>query len=206
MTKRRSATQAVRRGGLLCIASTVLVSLATQVAAGDSDPGREAQQGIERLASLAGEWQVTGTMLGLDGTAVKIRSRSKIERTLDGASLEERSSYLLPPNAVEFLCIRSWDSFRSRYRMACIDSLTGLLDVYEGELVNDRLVMTNLSTGTYAETNGTRMYGRQAVEDISDDSFLVTWEFSLDDGSTWQRYGRLQYRRQGTMPADPPGD
>ncbi len=164
-------------------------------------------QGRVRVAEkVAGEWQVTGTMLDLDGTAVKIRSKATIERNLEGASVEERSSYLLPPHAVEFFCIRSWDSFRGRYRMACIDSLTGLLDIYDGVFENDRLVMTNLSTGTYAETNGTRMYGRQTVEEISKDSFLVTWEFSLDNGSTWQRYGQLQYRRQGTMPADPPGD
>ncbi len=206
MRKTRRTTQAFRRGGLLYIASMVIVSLAMQVAAGDFDPGIEAQHGIDRLASLAGEWQVTGTMLDLDGTAVKIRSKATIERNLEGASVEERSSYLLPPHAVEFFCIRSWDSFRGRYRMACIDSLTGLLDIYDGVFENDRLVMTNLSTGTYAETNGTRMYGRQTVEEISKDSFLVTWEFSLDNGSTWQRYGQLQYRRQGTMPADPPGD
>lgn len=206
MTKGRRATQVVRRGGLLVIVSMVLVSLAMEVAAGDSDPGIEAQQGMDRLASLAGEWQVTGTMLDLEGTAVKIRSEAKIERSLDGASLEERSSYLLPPHAVEFFCIRSWDSFRSRYRMACIDSLSGLLDIYDGVFVDDRLVMTNLSTGTYAETDGTRMYGRQTVEEISNDSFLVTWEFSLDSGSTWQRYGQLQYRRQGSMPTHQPAN
>lgn len=204
--KRGRSTQAVRRGGLLYIASMVLMSLAIQVAVGDVDPGVETQQGIDRLASLAGEWQVTGTMLDLDGKVVKIRSKATIERNLGGTSIEERSSYVLPSHTVEFFCIRSWDSFRSRYRMACIDSLSGLLDIYDGVFVNDRLVMTNISSGTHAEKNGTRMYGRQTVEEISDNSFLMTWEFSLDNGSTWQQYGQLQYRRQGTVSTDLPTD
>jgi len=160
---------------------------------GDNDP----VQGLEPLASLAGEWEVSGTMLDLEGKPVEIRSAATIVRSLNGRSLEERSSYLLPPHQVEFECLRSWDLFRKKYRMACIDSLTGLLDIYEGEFVGSGLVMTNLDTGTYAEANGVRQWGRQTVSEISKNSFRMTWEYSLDEGSTWHDYGRLRYQRRG---------
>ncbi len=177
----------------LLLSLIFILSLTFSVAA---DGENKAQQGLDRLASIVGEWLVTGTMLDLSGKEVEIRSTATITKELGGASIEEHSSYLLPPHAVKFTCLRTWDSFRNRYRMACIDSLTGLLDIYEGEFDNGALVMTNLSTGTHAEINGTRMYGRQTVSKISSDSFLLTWDISMDRGSTWQQYGQLQYRRQ----------
>lgn len=179
----------------------LLLGVARGVAgAGDSS----SVQGLEPLASLAGEWEVSGTMLDLEGKPVEIRSAATITHSLNGHSIDEQSSYLLPPHAVDFSCTRSWDDYRKLYRMACIDSLTGLLDIYEGVFVDSRLVMTNVNTGTYAEVDGARMYGRQTISAISPNSFQVMWEYSLDDGSTWQQYGRLQYQRRGTgSPVDP---
>jgi hypothetical protein len=185
----------------MVIGIALLLGVVHGVAAtGDSGP----VQGLEPLASLAGEWEVSGTMLDPEGNPVEIRSAATILHTLNGLSIEERSSYYPPPHAVDFVCIRSWDEFRKEYRMACIDSLTGLLDIYEGRFVAGRLVMTNLDTGTYAEANGVRMWGRQTVSEICENSFQLTWEYSLDEGSTWLEFGRLSYQRRGTGPsADP---
>lgn len=169
--------------------SLVLWAMLALGPAGAQDP-----TGMELLATTAGEWEVE--VVEASGRAYK--GRSLVVAIQDGLLQQESmrlpSSPMNPGAGVTIVGLRSYDAFRRIYRFAYHDSLTGLLDIYEGGVEEGRLVLTNLETGTSLRLPDGREAHTRITAEIGVRGYVVTLESSIDGGATWTPVMTSTYR------------
>ncbi len=186
--------------GLAALA--VLVGANTTLAAAqDSPPTRRATGAppeMQKLASMAGEWQIHGEARAAPDQAWKpFETESRITAILKGAHLQE--SMLLPQLSgppIELLALWSYDRFRRVYRMAYLDDTYALFDVNEGSWENDRLVFTNLRVNTPIVAGGQTIHSKITLSSLGPDGFHLENEVSTDAGKTWWLMVRGDYVRK----------
>ncbi len=170
----------------------VLVLPFTMVSQTDYSPGFSAGTPIEmdQLLFLKGEWEIelkwtNNTTLPREEWLSAGKSKSNISDYYDGTFLHEKSlGFPLGNEGHEgfkywsYNSIFSYDRFNAMYRYVALDNIMGLADIYEGNFVENKLVLTNAGTNTYNNqgTNGTNQKNRLILNIISDDIFEITWE------------------------------
>ena len=146
------------------------------------------------LETTAGEWDVEV----VEASGATYSGRAVVTVVQDGKAQHEiitlPSSPMKPGSPISIMGIRSYDRFRKVYRFAYHDSLTGLLDVYEGNVEGGQLVLTNLATGTSLKLPDGREAHTRLSADIGVRGFVVTLESSLDAGATWMVVMTSTYR------------
>jgi len=74
-----------------------------------------------------------------------------------------------------------------------------LFDPHEGRWEGERLVLTNVKSGTWLPTgDGGKVYSRITVHSITPGRFQLEYDASLDAGKTWTRQVNCTYTRKGT--------
>lgn len=79
-----------------------------------------------------------------------------------------------------------------------LSDLDALSDVYEGVRAGDRLVLTNVATGTstyHPDRPTTAVFSRLIFSGITAQSFVVDNALSTDAGGSWQDVIRLNFTR-----------
>lgn len=159
---------------------------------------------MKQVASLVGEWEVTGKRrLGPDAPWKEFQTTSTITSILNGRFLQERNSIpaeivgipAAPGSRVEFLILYSYDRVHKVYRVGVLDNVFGLLDIYEGQFDNDRLVVSNEGT-TAIVRGGIKFAGRNTIYNVSPNSFQSDWEETRDGGKIWMVGLALTYKRK----------
>lgn len=85
-----------------------------------------------------------------------------------------------------------------KYRVTEISEVSTFLDVQEGELDGrNRLVVSNVPTGTTLPAAGHTVHGRTTISDITADSFIIEKEISTDGGREWSLAAKAVYTRAG---------
>ena len=156
-----------------------------------ANPGEE----HERLASLAGEWVVTGSFWSEPGAEpITATHASKMRMALGDRYLIEDLVGDLWGEEFRGIGITAYDNTEKRYITAWMDNLsTGIL-VMRGvyDLARDAVVMTGEYTDPVTKLKGSL----KSVERVTEDGTRVYehWEVS-DDGSEF-KVMELTYRRK----------
>jgi Protein of unknown function (DUF1579) len=119
---------------------------------------------MDRLLPLAGTWKMTPSYFDP-------RSRQWVDGAVFHALFVPRydgrylhSEFVLPmPGLPAFMMdwTLSYDRYRNTYRMAVLENVVGLMDIYEGEWQGDALLLDDKRTGTSAPgVSGRLMFAR----------------------------------------------
>ncbi|WP_417460852.1 DUF1579 family protein [Kordiimonas sp.] len=151
---------------------------------------------MQKLAPLAGEWSMVNEY-SPDGGKTWSKAPAavvSVEFRLKGMLLAEKPDDLDTPG-FKLETDLSYDQYRDVYRKAVVDDTWGIMDVYEGTLEGDKLVMTNLKSGTtFPMGNGVERAFRLTIK-IATPKRMMTIDASDDGGTTWMPAYKLTYSK-----------
>ncbi len=163
-------------------------------------PVLAASEAMQRMAFLEGEWAARYYQYDASGEAVFTGENvARYDVALDGQLIEETMTILGTGIDFPMRTFLTWDVEKRVYRMAAVDQPGGMMDLYEGQLVDGVLTMTNLAHETfYRNENGKPMAFRLTWRFGSEnpDSFTLGAEISLDLGESWTPMSRVEYSRR----------
>ncbi len=158
-------------------------------------------EAMRPLSDLLGLWEVTPTQQGPDGKWVeRPTTLLEVEPALGGKFVREGGELDLAAGRLEAEMLIGWDPFQEVYRVAWNDSLAGLADIYEGQIIDRVLVIDNLESGTFWRTpDGVRFAFRLEIElDVVDEERRARVYASDDGGENWSKFQTTLYRRAGS--------
>ena len=152
---------------------------------------------MRALAFLEGTWTAAYYAYTETGDKEPVGNNESVyTRSLDGQLLEESHTVLGTGPAFPMRSFYTWDARKKVYRLAAVDQNGGMMDIYEGVLIGNRLVMDNLAHKTfYATADGSEMAFRLNWTFVSDESVDLRVEMSLDQGQSWRDMTFVEMRR-----------
>jgi hypothetical protein len=114
------------------------------------------------------------------------RGTNVIERAYDDCVIVER----FEGDELRGMSVSTWDAKAGTWRQTWVDNQGSYLD-FTGGVVGDRVVLERETT-----VEGRPVRQRMVFHDIEADSLKWDWESSRDDGETWKRLWRIEYRRR----------
>ncbi|MGH9868063.1 MAG: DUF1579 family protein [Candidatus Polarisedimenticolia bacterium] len=153
--------------------------------------------GMDRLLPLAGEWSVAVSQRFHDGAPWReSRRTSRIDALLGDALLQERFA---STTGHEVLRSISYDRALEQYRVTEIGEASGRLEVLQGAMDDgQRLVVSDLETGTAARGHTGRVHERLIWSGIGPNGFRSEKEISTDGGREWLVVAKSVYTRTGS--------
>ncbi|RMB08536.1 uncharacterized protein DUF1579 [Eilatimonas milleporae] len=181
--------------GAFALAGTVIAATLS-TAYGADDAGAVPREKMAAFAAMAGTWTTRSRFTPDKGLTwqegppetvdVSLRQRGlalyERPRTPDGPGFHVESHL-------------TWDQYRNVYRLAAIDDNWGLMDIYEGMLDGNRLILTNLKSGTGFPTEDGGMLNFRLTYTVDRDMRTMTVEASSDAGANWFDYYHISYER-----------
>ena len=142
---------------------------------------------VDALSSLLGDWNVTQFTYTQKGEWQKT-STSKMNMVpgLSGVMISGESRDMMRKGVMDLELKLTYDQFRKTYRMSVIDSLYGLMDIYEGDMNSDgHLDMTNIKSDTHFPYENDVMHFRFTINDDDEDKSSFSIEQTSTRGETW---------------------
>ena len=152
---------------------------------------------MEELGFLIGKWTLENfenkkdqgwTSLG------KTQAIMKLEH--NGRFVREEVKYITGFGEINMITHIGFDSRINSYKLSAMDQEYGLMDIYRGKWVENKLVFTNMESDVPIKTNdGKELFFRVTYEKTSDKE-LVHWvEGTTDKGNTWFPFSKSLYQK-----------
>lgn len=174
-------------GAALCVFSASALA---------QDAGSDRQlEAMARLAPLAGDWTVTGRIMGPEGAQALEPGEARTRYAFNDRGLEDNARLDLGGDGPTHLrTLFSYDPYRGLYRLSVMDDTFGLLDIYEGDFDEDgRLVVTNLRTDTSYPIEGGQLHFKLVYDFTHSDGHDFDVYMSADRGTSWALYFDQRY-------------
>ncbi len=154
-------------------------------------------EAMQRLAPFAGEWDMTVYVTADDGETWDATPKQivNLQFVHKGFMLEEIPAQLDGPG-FHMRTYLVYDQYRKVYRKAALDDVWGILDLYEGEIEDDRLVLTNLESGTFFPLEDGKWRGFRLTLELKPDRRWMWIEKTDDEGESWQHAFKAEYVRR----------
>ena len=179
----------------LVVTALTLIFVTFHVAA-DEPPAvsREPLGKMQDLAMLSGDWSVTIYMSDDDGETWKAAGTEPVSISFahKGFMLEEIPGDLTTPG-FHMRTMITYDQYRDVYRKAALDDVWGIFDLYEGNVVENKLVLDNLKSGTFFPVDETTWRGFRLTIDLQAGDRKMLVESTDDNGETWQARFKMHY-------------
>lgn len=155
------------------------------------------EDGIAALAHMEGTWRVTAYERAADGAwHPGTPTTATIESLLDGNGWAEHVEVRGPNIGFTLYTVFTYDVFRKVYRSMTLDANEGLMDVYEGALVDGTLTLTNEKAETWFITDsGAALKFKLEYVLTSPDAHTLNVAFAAVNTSAWQPMMRIEYER-----------
>ncbi|MEE4244146.1 MAG: DUF1579 family protein [Kangiellaceae bacterium] len=153
---------------------------------------------MRKLDMLSGEWQLSGRMTMNAGKTWSEIAPNRIEISSQhrGMLLTEQP-VKLSNTAFNMLSFLTYDQYRKVYRKAAIDDTWGIMDLYEGKIVDNQLVLTNLKSQTFFPIGNDTWRAFRITMELKADKRKMVIEASDDRGQSWQPNFEMTYRKIG---------
>ncbi len=153
-------------------------------------------EAMGKLSGMLGEWILTSEVMTEEGEwAPTATDRVSVTASLNNLLFTEHHKERMNGEGFVVETDFTFDQIRSVYRAAVVDDTWGLMDIYEGELEGETLVLTNMRAGTDFELqDGRRMNFRLTIP-VAGDERIAMVDQSVDSGETWRAFYRLTYKR-----------
>lgn len=163
------------------------LSIGLSANAQDADPGSEARSQMQRLEVLEGEYSLVVSVSNDDGKTWQEGPAQKVQlRLRHNDLLLEELPVELAETGFHMNTYLTFDQYRSVFRKAAIDDVWGVMDIYQGTIADDTLVLTNLESGTLFPVGAETWRGfRLSVPLIAGQRTMLI-EKTDDHGQSWQ--------------------
>ena len=189
MNTTKLATRGWRRIVSLLLYGGITLGLLAAFPAGaqDVDPGATARIQMERLRVLEGDYSLVVHMSNDGGETWQKGAAQKVKlRLRHNDLLLEELPVELAEQGFHMNTYLTFDQYRSVFRKAAIDDVWGVMDIYQGNIFDDTLVMTNLESGTLFPVGADTWRGfRLSVPLIAGERTMLI-EKTDDHGQSWQ--------------------
>lgn len=136
----------------------------------------------ETVAAIKG----LAPVMGLIGRWRGVLGDQSVDMTF---ALNDGGTTISGQTAVRTMNVRfalSYDVYQHRYRMTAIDDITGLIDVFTGNLnAQGALVLSNVESGTFYLANGKPMHTQLTLQMRLGGGWSLRTAESTDRGETW---------------------
>lgn len=155
-------------------------------------------EAMQQLAVLAGDWDMTVFTTTDNGESWDSGPAQIVTLEFEhkGFMLEEVPAQLDGPG-FHMRTYLTYDQYRNVYRKAALDDVWGILDLYEGTLDGDKLVLTNLASGTFFPLEDGRWRGFRLTLEVKDDRRWMWVDKTDDHGVSWQPAFKVEYVKRG---------
>ena len=183
-----------------CCALGVAVLPIMQAAAGTNEPLPQTavvpHEAMRALDGLLGEWISVSQIANGDGTwTTLVKDRVEFRLKLRDLVVSERVIEHLEGTGTIIHTDFSYDQYREVYRLMAVDDTWGLMDIYEGDIMDGALQVTNLRSGTASKLDDGRDLHFRLTIPLSGDERLMTIDRSVDEGLSWVPFFRVTYVR-----------
>jgi glyoxylase-like metal-dependent hydrolase (beta-lactamase superfamily II) len=146
---------------------------------------QQVRAGMRSLRFLLGRWTGSQTPGDTSRTPLPqpIEITSEVVPVLGGAAFEGR----MTTPGYRFVLTFSYDVAQQLYRVAALDDVSGLLDIFEGKIGADgALTVDNLRLGTfYVNQRGERVHSRLRFAPTEGGLFRLDVSETVDRGANW---------------------
>lgn len=158
--------------------------------AGDQDP-------LRILKPLEGTWEMHIETFRPDGSSFVLEpSQVVFKEELHGKIFSETFTVKMPHQDFHILMLHSFDAFRGVFRGTAVDSVSGMMDFYEGALDGKKLIFTNLKSQTFYRLSDGREPAFRLIYDLENSQApSLDFDWSFDEGKSWSTFQRITYKR-----------
>jgi len=173
-------------------------SLITQTVYAQDDPRAVPATQIEKISALTGIWKLKTEIFNPESQKWREVGQGIVsyEIIMNGMGLREMPIRHVSGDALAVETTFSYDQYRQTYRLSVLDDTWGIMDIYEGEIEDNKLIATNIGKGTHFPTqDGGQMEFRLDIE-LNGDTRVTEINLTTNSGETWRQFYRLTYDRQ----------
>jgi hypothetical protein len=151
---------------------------------------------MQKLAPLAGRWSMTTEITNDGGNTWSKTPASEVTLSFrhKGMLLAEIPAEISAPG-FHMETYLSYDQYRNVYRKAAIDDVWGVMDMYEGAINGDTLILTNLKAGTSFPVGEEKWRHFRLHVELKTPARTMNIEKSDDGGKSWQPAFRVRYQK-----------
>ncbi|WP_440958534.1 DUF1579 family protein [Oceanicaulis sp. LC35] len=182
------------------VLAVAALGLLTGTALAQEDVSARQLAAMARLAPLAGDWVVTGEVMGPEGAQAMTPGTAQAHYAFNERGIEETAQIDLGSvdGLTELRTLFTYDPYREVYRLSVMDGAYGLLDIYEGGFDEEgRLVTTNLRADTAFPIEGGQLHFKLVHDFTGSEGHDFAVYMTADRGESW-----LLYFDQHFAPAD----
>lgn len=150
---------------------------------------------ILKLAFMEGEWDVKMEFMSRRGTYRERGTTSSVIQFESDNLLQENMSYEHRfPNSLKINF--SYNPDNKNYRIAAFNDFTSSIEILQGNLKDNILVIDDTNVSFCNEKNPARTCKQFTYTKLDDNSFTVENKVSNDEGKTWNPQARFTYTRK----------
>jgi Protein of unknown function (DUF1579) len=144
---------------------------------------------VNELSYLIGKWKTVTKAMTKSGEWKEVATN-----TAQFAFIK-KESYIKGDmgGQYDYELIYSYDRFQNKYRMSSIDQVSGLLDIYEGDLEEGKLVVDNVLKDTHYTWSGKKYHNRLTLSKTSANEAFMLIEGSDNRGEKWQQISQVLF-------------
>ena len=169
----------------------------TVITVASNDPSVKPREALSKLNGILGEWSITTYYYNPKEQAFQEQAKSTLTASsiLKGLGIREQRVSVDDGAALGIDVTYGYDQYRDLYRFVILDDGWGVVDFYEGNIIGDQLIATNVGKNTdFPLANGGKLEFRFNI-DLSGDERSVLIEMTADEGKTWSPLYRHDYER-----------
>ncbi len=153
---------------------------------------------MQQLAPLAGAWNMTVFVTSDDGETWQATPSQEVALRFahKGFMLEELPADLTTPG-FHMRTTLTYDQYRKVFRKTALDDVWGILDLYEGEIKDDHLIMDNLRAGTFFPLEDGKWRGFRLTLELNSGQRWMWIDKTDDNGQSWQPAFKVEYTKRG---------
>lgn len=134
-----------------------------------------------------GEWDLT--WIDKDGNTQA--GENEITKVLGGCVIEENFRTISDPAFIGN-SVSVFSPAAGKWHQTWVDNRGGYLE-FEGGMEEEKMILSRTM-----ENEGDTIQFRMVFHNIAEDSFLWSWESSIDGGSSWKLLWKINYLRKGS--------
>ena len=159
-------------------------------------PSRKPLAAMQKLEQLVGTWEQLSEYSPDNGKTWQKSPPARVEFSFrqKGLMLAEIPLDTHQPG-FHLETFFGYDQYREVYRLVAIDDMWGLVDLYEGNIEDGKLVVTNLNSCTFFPIGPDQWRAFRISLDLHGAERKMVVDKSDDGGKTWQDNFRITYKK-----------
>ena len=157
---------------------------------------------MQQLAVMAGSWQLQVSITNDNGNSWQAMPAQQvdIDFTHNDLVLAEQP-VKREAGGFSMLTYLSYDQYRNVFRKAAIDDVWGVMDLYQGKIIGNQLILDNLTAGTFFPVGPKVWRGFRLTVDLflqqeNGEQFrMMRIEKTDDNGNSWQPAFNAKYTK-----------